>query len=164
MNCLICSSLRQYMQTKGEREIYGSQSPRIANIMATNPKEAKAHPRGSPSISRSIDLSCSKYTRSVWQSGRPERRDTLMDSKKIYRERYWTNPDAPSPRFSVIRRFLCKRIFWYSDRSTRLDANEGWTTVIPQDTCRFGGLSPRQRGFPCDRALYPPRVCLGGGK
>lgn len=86
-------------------------------------------------------------------------RDTLMDSKKIYRERYWMNLDAPLSRFSVIRRFLCKRIFWYSDRrgSTRTEAGLRSSRRI-----RIGTY-PRDNADFLATEHFIPHVCVSGG-
>lgn len=158
---LICSSLWQCADRDvGDREIHGRQSRRIANILATNPGEAKTTREGAPSISRSIDLPRSKCTRCAWQNGRPWTaryfnglRENLSGAGYEFR--------CATPRFNVIRRFLCKRVFRYSDRPTRLDANGDRTTVIPRDT-RRSGTYPRDNVDFLAAERFIPHTCARG--
>lgn len=146
----------------GDREIHGRQSPKIANILATNPREAKTTREGLPRFrDRSIFLVRNTRGASDRMDGR-KRRDILMDSGKIYREpiRGYEFRCA-TPRFNVIRRFLCKRVFRYSDRPTRLDANGGRTTVIPRDTRRSGTYPRDNVDFPATEHFIP-HTCVGG--
>lgn len=78
----------------GDREIHGRQSP-IANILATNPREAKTTREGDPRF-RDRSIFPARNTRGACDrvDVNRARRDTLMDSRKIYRERYRMNPDA----------------------------------------------------------------------
>lgn len=66
-------------------------------------------------------------------------------------------------RFSVIRRFLCKRVFGYSDRPNAARRERRPDYGHPAGYAPVRDLSPGQRGFPCDRALYPSaRVSADG--